>query len=310
MPSLGHPNCLKPVVAILLKLFDAVACSGAVPVGWILCATMVVAQRISSLMEFAKAGRQIWISYSWSGVSGKLKAKVHIESADNVVPLHARPLMLQCLQPLKELQTEVVVDRGHCFSAGHAFANFWIEPAPDVGAFTGEGSSGTNTPLADVADLAPLGGDTIAVGRHAPSGLPLQHVTPPDLTGSLSPLSTKGSAPSCFRGIVDETAESHAIVEPSVRVVLKSCLKPPSMSCLEDVPVHVLHNMMMAAEDTLKSRKAAYDSLKANSLELDPTTLDLKLAIADEAANDANNVANAATERWHAAFLRADGADG
>jgi len=82
------------------------------------------------------------------------------------------------------------------------------------------------------------------------------------------------------------------------------------MFCLEDVPVHVLHNMMMAAEDTLKSRRAAYDSLKANSLELDPTTLDLKLAIADEAANDANNVANEATERWHAAFLTADGADG
>ena len=276
---------------------------------------MVVSARLRWVRQQVEEGAVAYFTFGSAAAHGRGKVKIMIQhSATRTSPI-ARSLLLDALASVeKRAAVSSVVDRGHKHSNGCSEVALWFtDTASKV---NGGCSSSCNDVLApvlspvDVADLAPLVGDTIAVGRHAPSGLPLQRVSPPDLTGSLSPLSTKGSAPSSFRGIVDETAESHAIVEPSVRVVLKSCLKPPSMSCLEDVPVHVLHNMMMAAEDTLKSRRAAYDSLKANSLELDPTTLGLKLAIADEAANDANNVANAATERWHAAFLRADGADG
>ena len=222
---------------------------------------MVVAQRISSLMEFAMAGRQIWISYSWSGVSGKLKAKVHIESTDNVVPLHARTLMLQCLQPLRELQTEVVVDRGHCFSAGHAFANFWIEPAPDVGAVpatdvgaaTGESSSETTIPLASQPQISSPGGDSGTV-QAASSALP--------------------------------------------STILRSSGLPLPDGCqwstqdIEDAKAR-----RREAKETLIERMATYERMKADPARYDPTSYPLNLVISPEAMKAAmHRVAKAESE--------------
>ena len=247
--------------------------------------------RLRWVRQQVEEGAVAYFTFGSAAAQGRGKVKIMIQhTATRTSPI-ARSLLLDALASVeKRAAVSSVVDRGHKHSNGCSEVALWFsDTATKVNGGSSSSCNGAPAPAllpADATDSAPPVGD-----MNAPSGLPLLRVSPPDMTG-----------------FADETAEPHAIVEPSERVVLKSCLKPPSMSCLEDVPVHVLYNMMMAAEDTLKSRRAAYERMKALPLS-HPNRSAINLAIADEASNDANHVANEATERWHAAFLRAGGAD-
>ena len=90
---------------------------------------MVVAQRIGDVADYVRAGHAVAPSYSFSGASGRLIVKCRIGAAPNSVPVGLRTVLLQSLQPLQScVGMHVIVDRGHHFSDGHAFANFWITP--------------------------------------------------------------------------------------------------------------------------------------------------------------------------------------
>ena len=90
---------------------------------------MVVAQRIAALQQFIWDGHQVNITYSYSDISKKLKAKVFVSAMSGIVPLQCRHILLAALQPiLDSMWNSVIVDRGHTFSDGHACACFWIEP--------------------------------------------------------------------------------------------------------------------------------------------------------------------------------------
>ena len=90
---------------------------------------MVIAQRVAAIQEYVEAGRDVNVSYAFAATTGRLRAKVRIGPRDGVVAIRARPLLRAALLPLLDaLETHVVVDRGHTFSSGHAWACFWLQP--------------------------------------------------------------------------------------------------------------------------------------------------------------------------------------
>ena len=103
---------------------------------------MVIAQRISALQDYVFAGHQVTATYSYSTVSGKIKAKVIVSAGANLVPIAYRHFLMMSLEPIFALASMcITVDRGHSYSDGHALANFWMSAPPlsalnpDVAAF-------------------------------------------------------------------------------------------------------------------------------------------------------------------------------
>ena len=89
---------------------------------------MVVLQRIATLEAFINAGHNVVVSYCNSAATRRIKVKVTVDAEPNAVPAAARPLLMAALHPLRaNLLEHVVVDRGHKFSNGKAFACFWIQ---------------------------------------------------------------------------------------------------------------------------------------------------------------------------------------
>jgi hypothetical protein len=90
---------------------------------------MVVAMRVQAIHDFVEAGREVGISYAYAASTGRMRVKISVGAYDGVVAQAARPLLHAALQPLATaIDTHVVVDRGHRFSAGHAWACFWLQP--------------------------------------------------------------------------------------------------------------------------------------------------------------------------------------
>ena len=144
---------------------------------------MVIQQRISNLQAMIQDGHQAFISYSYSEVSGKLKTKITVSAAKDVVPKCMRPSLLMAVTPLLELSClHVTVDRGHSFSAGHCVANFWFSPHSDT--TTDEqiyDASGVSLEATGAASKATAGirtGD--ATARHEDNGC-TGTVAPPPL---------------------------------------------------------------------------------------------------------------------------------
>ena len=54
-----------------------------------------------------------------------------MSAGDNVVPMEARPFLEAAIAPLHLLTSAcTTADRGHRFSDGHSYANFWMKPSP------------------------------------------------------------------------------------------------------------------------------------------------------------------------------------
>lgn len=91
---------------------------------------MVVALRIASIKECIQRGHSIHITYCQRLFAGRCKVKIKIGAAPGIVPPLGRQFLVAAIRPLEsEFLQHVVVDRGHRFSSGNAFANFWVEPA-------------------------------------------------------------------------------------------------------------------------------------------------------------------------------------
>ena len=91
---------------------------------------MVLAQRIDTVRQFILAGHQVSVTYSYSTVAMKIKSKVMVSAAPNVVAESYRPLLLASIEPLLAMSSWcVTVDRGHTYSDGHCCANFWMQPS-------------------------------------------------------------------------------------------------------------------------------------------------------------------------------------
>ena len=92
---------------------------------------MVVLQRVASLKQYIESGHNVILTYSYSQDSGRVKVKARVGSAADVVPTECRRLLLNAFIPLQHsILPEVVVDRGHQYSNGTAFACFWAKPSP------------------------------------------------------------------------------------------------------------------------------------------------------------------------------------
>ena len=247
--------------------------------------------RLRWVRQQVEEGAVVYFTFGSAAAQGRGKVKIMIQHTATCTSPIARSLLRDALASVeKRAAVSSVVDRGHKHSNGCSEVALWFsDTATKVDGGSSSFCTGAPAPvlLPTVATgFAPPVGD-----MNAPSGLPLLHVSPPDVSG-----------------FADETAEP-LVTEGSTRPMdFKSCLKPPSLSCSEDVPVHVLHNMMLAAKDTLKNIMADYERMKALPLS-HPNRSARNLAIADKAFKDAYHVANKATERWHAAFQSAGGAD-
>ena len=74
---------------------------------------MVLAQRIDTVRQFILAGHQVSVTYSYSTVAMKIKSKVMVSAAPNVVAESYRPLLLASIEPLLAMSSWcVTVDRG------------------------------------------------------------------------------------------------------------------------------------------------------------------------------------------------------
>ena len=247
---------------------------------------MVVAARILWIRQQVEQGSPAYISFGAAAERGRGKCKVIVDHAGAQTSGIVRSLCLDALSALeRRIALASTTDRGHRHSNGRSEITFWlcdvnVQPAPNVGAFTGASSS-------DTTKFEEPG----AVGRHAPSGLPLHRVAPPELSG-----------------FSDETAEPQVNVAP---IALKSCLKPSSMvdgresvaECedlaeLDDVE-EGLYREMMAAEEILKNLSDSYERTKVAIGGMDPNSFILKTA--HEAVVKANQRVNEATSEWQKA---------
>ena len=86
---------------------------------------MLILQRLQAIEELILAGHDVSVSYTLSQANGQIKAKVKIDKQPGAVPQMARRLLLMTIQPIVDgFPQHVVVDRGHQYSDGRAFANF------------------------------------------------------------------------------------------------------------------------------------------------------------------------------------------
>ena len=114
---------------------------------------MVVIQRVATLQQFILAGHDVSITYSYSAQSGKLKAKVKVSALPGIIPMEARCMLLTSLEPITALTSQyATVNRGHTFSAGHAFANFWMTPRELMRIATPIPSLSVNAPVVVSSD--------------------------------------------------------------------------------------------------------------------------------------------------------------
>ena len=92
---------------------------------------MVISQRSNTIEHLVLDGHSVLFTYSFSPVSGKVVVKAKVSEITNVVPVEARHLLLAAVAPLHYMTScSTTVDRGHNFSDGSAYANFWIKPVP------------------------------------------------------------------------------------------------------------------------------------------------------------------------------------
>ena len=110
----------------------AAPCSRAAPAR--LCRAMVLAQRLRLLSQMAARGHIVWFSLSWSDGTRRCRAKFTVQDVPDAIPAALRQPMVEYIRALSDLlPLYTVVDRGHVFSSGQAWACFWLEEKPHQG---------------------------------------------------------------------------------------------------------------------------------------------------------------------------------
>ena len=136
------------------------------------CFIMVLAKRLEDVRKMILSGHDVHFAQGLSCHTGRMKIKIKIGSARNIVPTALRPMLLASLDLFAEAaESHVAVDRGHNFSKGHAFVHLWLAPVqPGVSATIGVEEnaalmSGTVTPMghAEVEEATDEGEEEVAL---------------------------------------------------------------------------------------------------------------------------------------------------
>ena len=117
---------------------------------------MVLAQRLDYVRKMILAGHDVHFAQGLSCHTGRIKIKIKIGSAGNIVPTALRPLLQASLDLFADAaENHVAVDRGHNFSKGHAFVHLWLTPV----------QPGVSATIGVEEDDAPMAGTVTPVGH-------------------------------------------------------------------------------------------------------------------------------------------------
>jgi hypothetical protein len=229
---------------------------------------MVVAARILWIRQQVEQGSPAYISFGAAAERGRGKCKVIVDHAGAQTSGIVRSLCLDALSALeRRIALASTTDRGHRHSNGRSEITFWlcdvnVQPAPNVGAFTGESSS-------DTTKLEEPG----AVGQHAPiadeTAEPQVNVAPKALKSCLKPSSKVDGR--------ESNAECEDLAE------------------LED-EAEFLYRELMTTEESVKKLSDRYEGMKA-----DPDQTSFTLKTAHEAVVRMNQLAKEQTSEWQTA---------
>merc|ERR1711972_1087970 len=87
---------------------------------------MVIQQRLQTLADFVRNGREMRITFCFNVNTGKFKAKADIEAHDDVVPVRERVHMAQVVAAMQRIALgSITVDHGHHFSSGKSYMKMW-----------------------------------------------------------------------------------------------------------------------------------------------------------------------------------------